>query len=90
MRSRARLGMRCTKPRRSWLESRNPIPRPIPLSKYDAERERLKVIMVWYGFQMLTMRFVWTSGVRAVNVSNRPSQCPRKAAKASAVSSAFR
>ena len=23
----------CTKPSRSWLESRNPMPRPIPLSK---------------------------------------------------------
>ena len=30
MRSRARSGMRCTKPSRSWLESRKPMPRPMP------------------------------------------------------------
>ena len=32
------------------------MPRPMPVSKYEAERDMLKVTMHWYGFQMLTMR----------------------------------
>ncbi len=61
MRSRARSGTRCTKPSRSWFESRNPMPRPIPDSKYEALRDMLKVTMHWYGFQMLTMRSSFSS-----------------------------
>ena len=56
IRSFAREGIRCTKPSRSWFESRKPMPRPIPVSKYEAERDMLNVTMHWYGFQMLTMR----------------------------------
>ena len=32
------------------------MPRPMPVSKYEAERDMLNVTMHWYGFQMLTMR----------------------------------
>ena len=32
-----------TNPKRSWLESRKPMPRPIPDSKYEALRDKLKV-----------------------------------------------
>src|ERR1035441_1112672 len=38
IRSRARLGIRCTKPNRSWLESRKPIPRPMPVSNDKISR----------------------------------------------------
>ena len=64
-RSRARAGTMWTKPSRSWLESRNPIPRPMPDSKSDAERDMLKVTMHWYGFQMLTIRSTCSFPVRA-------------------------
>ena len=63
MRSRARSGMRCTKPSRSWLESRKPIPRPIPVSKNDADRDMLNVTMHWYWFQMLTIRSSFSSSL---------------------------
>lgn len=61
MRCRARSGTRCTKPSRSWFESRKPIPRPMPVSKYDAERDMLNVTMHWYWFQMLTIRSSFSS-----------------------------
>ncbi len=44
------------------MESRNPIPRPIPVSKYDAERDMLNVTMHWYWFQTLTIRSSRGSG----------------------------
>ena len=47
IRSRARSGTRCTKPSRSWFESRKPMPRPIPVSKYEALRDMLNVTMHW-------------------------------------------
>ena len=47
MRSRARSGTRCTNPSRSWFESRNPMPRPMPVSKYEALRDMLNVTMHW-------------------------------------------
>ena len=56
IRSRARSGTMCTKPRRSGLESRNPMPRPIPVSNDEADRDRLNVAMHWYGFQTFTIR----------------------------------
>src|SRR3989304_2404358 len=38
------------------------MPRPMPDSKREAERDRLKVVITWYAFHTLTMRFVWGSG----------------------------
>ena len=66
MRSRARSGTKCTKPSKSWLESRNPMPLPMPVSKYEALRDMLKVTMHWYGFQMLIIRSTRGSPVSAV------------------------
>ena len=37
------------------------MPRPMPVSKYEAERDMLNVTMHWYGFQMLTVRFNFSS-----------------------------
>ena len=42
MRSRARSGTRCTKPSRSWFESRKPMPRPMPVSKYEARARHVE------------------------------------------------
>ena len=66
IRSRARSGTRWTNPSRSWFESRKPIPRPIPVSKYEAERDMLNVTMHWYWFQMLTIRSSFSSVERTV------------------------
>ena len=41
------LGDHVDSPSRSWFESRKPIPRPMPDSNSDAERDRLKVTMHW-------------------------------------------
>ena len=74
MRSRARSGTRWTNPSRSWFESRKPIPRPIPVSKYDAERDRLNVTMHWYWFQMLTIRSSFSSVLDTWYVDSRSVQ----------------
>ncbi len=37
------------------------MPRPMPVSKYEAERDMLYVTMHWYWFQMLTMRSSFSS-----------------------------
>ena len=87
MRSRARSGMRCTKPSRSWLESRKPIPRPIPVSKNDAERDMLNVTMHWYWFQMLTIRSSFSSSDFTEYVDSRPVQCARSCSNAASVCS---
>ena len=34
-------------PSRSWFESRKPMPRPMPVSKYEALRDMLNVTMHW-------------------------------------------
>ena len=74
MRSRARSGTRWTNPSRSWFESRKPIPRPIPVSKYDAERDMLNVTMHWYWFQMLTIRSSFSSVLDTEYVDSRSVQ----------------
>jgi hypothetical protein len=38
------------------------MPRPMPVSYMLAERERLKVAMHWYWFQVLAMRSTCGSG----------------------------
>ena len=87
MRSRARSGMRCTKPSRSWLESRKPMPRPMPVSKNDAERDMLNVTMHWYWFQMLTIRSSFSSSDFTEYVDSRPVQCARSCSNAASVCS---
>ena len=90
MRSRARAGTMWTKPSRSWLESRNPMPRPIPDSKYDADRDMLNVIMHWYAFQMLTIRLVCSSGVATWRMPSVRSQYAHRSANAASAAVASR
>ena len=53
------------------MESRNPMPRPMPDSNMDAERDRLKVTMHWYGFQVLTIRSTCGSPVVTWRAASR-------------------
>ena len=74
MRRRARSGIRWTKPSTSWFESRKPIPRPIPVSNRLAERDRLKVAMHWYWFQVFSIRRRAGRGMRpGTGTAARPS-----------------
>ena len=61
------------------------MPRPMPVSKYEALRDMLNVTMHWYGFQMLTIRFELLVGRldRVVREQLRPV---RRAAASSAAS----
>ena len=83
-RARARSGSRCTNPSRSWVESRKPIPRPIPDSNSDADRERLNVTTHWYGFQALTIRSTCSSPVTTLSEPRRSSHVARTASTARA------
>ena len=47
------------------------MPRPIPVSKNDAERDMLNVTMHWYGFQMLTIRSSFSLPVVTWNASRQ-------------------
>ena len=58
------------------------MPRPMPDSKREAERDRLKVVITWYAFHTLTMRFVCGSGVVAWRLSSRVVQWSRSSWKA--------
>ena len=59
------------------------MPRPMPDSNMDAERDRLKVTMHWYGFQVLTIRSTCASPVATCRVPSRSSQAARSAARSS-------
>ncbi len=74
IRCRARSGIRWTKPSTSWFESRKPMPRPIPVSNRLAERDRLKVAMHWYWFQVFSIRRRCGSGHSTWNRDSSPSQ----------------
>ena len=87
MRCLARAGTWCTNPTRSWFESLNPMPRPTPLSKNEAEREKLNVIMHWYWFQMFTMRFSRSSSDVSTYLSRRLSHIAFSSAKAASTAS---
>ena len=76
----------CTKPRRSWLESRNPIPRPIPVSNDEADRDRLNVAMHWYGFHTFTIRSTCSFGVETCSTSRCSAQRSRTRPSAASTS----
>ena len=61
------------------------MPRPMPVSKYEALRDMLNVTMHWYGFQMLTMRFeLLVAATRARR--SRAGSTSGRAARSSAAS----
>ena len=58
------------------------MPRPMPVSKYEALRDMLKVTMHWYAFQMLTIRFSFSSFDESSYKPSKPFQCSRSLASA--------
>ena len=46
----------------------------MPVSKYEAVRDMLKVTMHWYGFQMFTIRLSFSSGDVTCYFESRLSQ----------------
>src|SRR5450756_799144 len=62
----------------------------MPDSKSDAERDKLKVTMHWYGFQTLTIRSTCSFPVWAWQIPRRSVQRARSASNASATTAGCR
>ena len=66
------------------------MPRPMPDSKYDADRERLNVTMHWYAFHVFTMRSTCSFGVDTCNPSSSSDHRERRSPNAPSTTSASR
>ena len=65
------------------------MPRPMPVSYIEVERERLKVAMHWYWFHAFSMRAACSSGNFAWKLDSRPSQKRPSSAKAASTAPAL-